>query len=321
MRDDCEVKGSCTASGDCGVDAANEQGIPVCTTAVKQPISSATCTLFSEKDPVSSSGTGYSNHKGSSTCSNSAASSTSSVLGGQKRKLESSEPFEKRQPSVRADGRKHVEKGSLNEAELIEAKLIAQKILDNKDLITEADKHTERRAANRLSAFQSRQRRKIVIKELQRQNAQLVDENARQIEVIEKLKWSSQLLLQENQRLRTESQLFSSGAAAAHFGVGAQRRLQEQLLPRSSQNTDISALLFQEITHLQSQQARSLHGGTNAISLGNMLGLQQQAMHAQHQPATQLLQQQQQNLPTTDTATFLQLLAMVDGLQQQPPPK
>jgi hypothetical protein len=68
--------------------------------------------------------------------------------------------------SVRIDGIRHVEKGSLTEAELLEDKIRAKKS-KRKDLMTEEEQWEERRAANRLAAFQSRQRRKITINELQ----------------------------------------------------------------------------------------------------------------------------------------------------------
>jgi hypothetical protein len=62
--------------------------------------------------------------------------------------------------------RKYVEKGSLTEATLIEEKMRARST-KNKHLTTEEDRIEERRAANRLSAFQSRQRRLDIIEELQ----------------------------------------------------------------------------------------------------------------------------------------------------------
>jgi hypothetical protein len=63
--------------------------------------------------------------------------------------------------------RKYVEKGSLTEATLIEEKIRARSTKNNKHETTEEDKMEERRAANRLSAFQSRQRRLDIIEDLQ----------------------------------------------------------------------------------------------------------------------------------------------------------
>lgn len=76
--------------------------------------------------------------------------------------------------AVRADGKKYVEKGSLNEAELIADKKRAKKA-KSKDELTEEEKREERRAANRLSAFQSRQRRLSIIEDLQVPTKEHVD--------------------------------------------------------------------------------------------------------------------------------------------------
>ena len=73
---------------------------------------------------------------------------------------------EKKAAAYRSDGVRHVEKGSLTEAELVKAKIDA-KSSKQKDQMTEEERRVERRAANRLSAFQSRQRRKIIIEDLQ----------------------------------------------------------------------------------------------------------------------------------------------------------
>lgn len=80
--------------------------------------------------------------------------------------------------TYRADGKKFVEKNSLTEAALIEAKLRVKNSNKNKPVTTEDEKRDERRAANRLSAFQSRQRRKIVIEDLQKTVACLSKDNA-----------------------------------------------------------------------------------------------------------------------------------------------
>jgi hypothetical protein len=79
---------------------------------------------------------------------------------------ESSPKPEHAQGALRADGKKYVEKGSLTEAELVEAKS-RSKLSKGKDQMTEDEKRDERRAANRLSAFQSRHRRMSIIEDLQ----------------------------------------------------------------------------------------------------------------------------------------------------------
>lgn len=63
----------------------------------------------------------------------------------------------------RSDGRRLVKKGSLSETALVQAKLEAAQ----KGSLSEADRKKARRAANRLAAFQSRQRRKEIIADLQ----------------------------------------------------------------------------------------------------------------------------------------------------------
>ena len=75
-----------------------------------------------------------------------------------------SDESERKPPPKRK--RKYVEKGSLTEAQLIEEKR-RSKSSKHTSLKTEEEKRQERRAANRLSAFQSRQRRLNAIAELQ----------------------------------------------------------------------------------------------------------------------------------------------------------
>ena len=68
-------------------------------------------------------------------------------------------------PAFRADGKKYVEKGSLDESELIDARDQARRAKRKHDM-TQEEKAEERRAANRLSAFQSRKRRIAIIEDL-----------------------------------------------------------------------------------------------------------------------------------------------------------
>ena len=94
--------------------------------------------------------------------------------------------------AYRIDGKKLVEKNSLTEESLIEEKIRAKIRCKNKDSMTEDDKRDERRAANRLSAFQSRQRRKIVIEDLQKTASSLSKDNASQsVEMVSLLCFSS----------------------------------------------------------------------------------------------------------------------------------
>lgn len=69
-------------------------------------------------------------------------------------------------PPPRPKKRKYVEKGTLTEEQLMEEKMRARSSKRSSQK-TEEEKREERRAANRLSAFQSRQRRLNTIDELQ----------------------------------------------------------------------------------------------------------------------------------------------------------
>lgn len=107
-------------------------------------------------------------------------------------------------PKKRSDGKKHVEKGSLNLHDLIQAKKRAQLANQTKPEITDDDKKQERRAANRLSAFQSRQRRKLIIEDLRQTVAQLSQENAQQRSRITEMKTQHEEYLKENEFLRSQ---------------------------------------------------------------------------------------------------------------------
>src|SRR3569832_153911 len=103
---------------------------------------------------------------------------------------------------VRSDGKIHVEKGSLKLEDLIDAKNKAKN--KSKDDMTDDDKKEERRAANRLSAFQSRQRRKIIIEGLQKTVAQLSRDNSDQRQTIAELKVQLDGATKENEFLRSQ---------------------------------------------------------------------------------------------------------------------
>lgn len=68
---------------------------------------------------------------------------------------------------IRVGGKRYVEKGSLTEAELLAAKQRVKSSIKRKKQVTEEDKKEERRISNRLSAFQSRNRRLGIIQDLQ----------------------------------------------------------------------------------------------------------------------------------------------------------
>lgn len=94
------------------------------------------------------------------------------------------------------------------------------------------DKKAERRAANRRSAFQSRQRRKILIDDLQRTVAALSKDNSDLRRAHDETRVQLEATLLENHQLRMQQQLTGMGAmanpTAALFGVQALQQAQAQ---------------------------------------------------------------------------------------------
>lgn len=87
--------------------------------------------------------------------------------------------------------------------ELIEEKEKAKSALDGQEL-TEEERKNVRRAANRLSAFQSRQRRKAIIDELQLKVSQLSRANEEQRTLISKMQAQLDIASQENEALQAQ---------------------------------------------------------------------------------------------------------------------
>mmetsp|Transcript_6207 Transcript_6207/g.12757 ORF Transcript_6207/g.12757 Transcript_6207/m.12757 type:complete len:295 (+) Transcript_6207:36-920(+) len=117
----------------------------------------------------------------------------------------------------RKDGRNYVQKNSLTEAELLAAREQTRTNLKRKAKteLTEDDKKEDRRAANRLSAFQSRQRRKMIIEDLQKTVAEQSKHNADQAKEIAELKRQLQAARQENELMRHQ---MTGGAGTSGFG-------------------------------------------------------------------------------------------------------
>ena len=86
----------------------------------------------------------------------------------------------------------------------------------NDDGLSEEDKKAERRAANRRSAFQSRQRRKILIEDLQRTVAALSKDNTELRKSNDELRVKLEATMLENHQFRMQQQLSSSGAGAGN---------------------------------------------------------------------------------------------------------
>jgi len=93
------------------------------------------------------------------------------------------------------------------------------------------DKKAERRAANRRSAFQSRQRRKILIDDLQRTVAALSKDNGDLRRSHDEMRSQLEAALLENHQLRMQQQLTGMGGMtnpAALLGVQAMQQAQAQ---------------------------------------------------------------------------------------------
>lgn len=298
---------------------------------------------YEEKSTSNTSDTAASVSKGTSSTTHAMASA------GTKRKFER-EDNQQEHIERRADGRRLVKRGSLNEAELIKAMRQVRSSRD-KDSMTEDEKLEERRTANRLSAFQSRKRRLAVIDDLQKTVAQLSKDNSEQRTEIEKLKLNSQLLQQENHALRsqllvvcggattsllgppttttTAASLTNNGSAFTFRGEAMSSRLPGQQKPETGQNNNVMAMLQEKIDEIKNNQARSLlqynervTGVSNNSAFGNHVPLQRQheALWPLSTPQPQPQQQHHQQQVTGTTAVsqqLLQQLSMLIGLNQQ----
>ena len=127
------------------------------------------------------------------------------AVAGIKRELQDNETEEKRPVKAqRSDGRKYVEKNSLNEDELLLERDRTRDMLKNKKEgeATNDEIKAVRRAANRLSAFQSRQRRKLIVGELKKQVSDLTKLSESQAEEIKQLKETLKKAQEEAQTFR-----------------------------------------------------------------------------------------------------------------------
>jgi hypothetical protein len=109
--------------------------------------------------------------------------------------------------TTRRDGRLYVEKNSLNESQLVAGRDAARfelQRLTELGRATEDDIKKDKRAANRLSAFQSRKRRVGVLVDLEQKTSQLQNDNKEQASQISDQGAQIRLLTAENERLRDE---------------------------------------------------------------------------------------------------------------------
>ena len=135
---------------------------------------------------------------------------------------------ERESAAARKTGKKYVQKNSLNEQELLQQRDEIRARIKNKETnqLTEEEIAEDRRATNRLSAFQSRKRRKMIIEDLQKTVADLTRHGDAQKDEIESLRSELNEAENENRSLRQELEMRKQLA-----GSGSQNT---NLLPRSS---------------------------------------------------------------------------------------
>jgi bZIP transcription factor len=242
--------------------------------------------------------------------------------------------LEKRMKTVRADGKKYVGKNSLTEEELIKAKILSRE--KNNDNLTEDDKKEQRRAANRLSAFQSRQRRKIIIEDLQRTVARISKDNSDERKKSDDLQAELDAVKRENEVLR---QLLSSAQSSSP--VKAQEAPQTQVHSPSLSDSESMRNYRLLLNSSQPSSSTQLNGNLGLMQrIQGMLSHQQ--LGRQHQSAgepggspTGMLcllndlahnQGQQQRLGhmvkspgvgMEDSSEFNNIVALLHGMQQQ----
>lgn len=106
------------------------------------------------------------------------------------------------------------------------------------------DKKAERRAANRRSAFQSRQRRKILIEDLQRTVNALSKDNGDLRKTNDELRVQLEATLLENHQFRLQQQLAGqNNQSAAFLGTSALQSAQVQALLRGGGQSALAQLL------------------------------------------------------------------------------
>jgi hypothetical protein len=170
----------------------------------------------------------------------------------------SDEPAEEEAPQKattvgrRKDGRNYVQKNSLTEQEILSAREETRASVKrkNKEEITEADRREDRRVANRLSAFQSRQRRKKTIEDLQKTVAEQSNHNADQAKRILDISQQLQIARQEGDFLR--QQLSGTGQHAMPTGANPLLQMTPMTL-QFQQNQLLQNAMLQNALFAQAQ--------------------------------------------------------------------
>jgi hypothetical protein len=226
----------------------------------------------------------------------------------------------------RSDGRKYIEKGSLTEEELIAAKQEATAKVAH----SEEEKMDQRRAANRLSAFQSRQRRKIIIEDLQRTVAQLSRDYANERKTSEALR--QQLAKAQQQVDALQQQLGINSGAEASVAVKSEPGTADAPAPAAlpqpsasstepSSSSAMTSMLQQGGGATSSAPSASMAPPTapDTTNMHQLMGLaslfQGGGGFGGFMPQQQLLQQQQQQQQNQFSSGYQlgQLLALAGG--------
>jgi len=123
-------------------------------------------------------------------------------------KGEDTESFEHFSGRTRSDGRAYVPKNSLTEEMLLAARNRARENLKRKKKadVTDEDIAEERKTSNRLSEFQSRQRRKKIVDDLKKTAEEQNQHSTSQARQISELQAELQTVRQENLALRQHLQ-------------------------------------------------------------------------------------------------------------------
>ena len=149
----------------------------------------------------------------------------------------------------------------------------------NPEDMTASEKKEERRIANRLSAFQSRQRRKAIIEDLHKTVAKISKDNAEQRKQTLELTTKLDAARSENSLLRQQLAMLSAGFAATTAQSGSDGSSNNSTTPAGG--AEIMNFLNQLATMGQQQQSKDGAPAPAPFSLDQVLqGIQQQAAAA-----------------------------------------
>jgi hypothetical protein len=143
------------------------------------------------------------------------------------------------------------------ESELIDARKLAR--LKSYENMNEDEKKEDRRAANRLSAFQSRQRRKTIVQDLQRTVAQITKDGVEQRKENAEMKSQLDILRKENELLRRQLTVATAASGNAPlYQITAPQTLLTSLLNTLQQQQQQLQPLQQQQQHQEQAQKQHL---------------------------------------------------------------